>query len=187
MPITEDMLEADRQLRPESFKPSEDWKAKWSPKPGYITMAETARRLAEGGVAFEDGIATCQCIGETMHRQVEIRPDVWTDPTWVLNVEQNTLGKVGYSDHLDFQVQVFEEDVQAVLHPAPIGEPSRAPSDDLLDHPALPEGWGLRTVGAVAWQAVQSGVGPYGPMRTEVAMAVGDAWSYESLNDWLPL
>lgn len=180
--------------RPEKFEPFEKWKATWKPYDKYITLTEAYKRITEAGAQLTV-LGLCQVIGHTMHVEREIPPEAWSSAEWNVVPEENRVGKAAYAEHLQFQVQVFEADLQTALAPAePEPEPERvtppvadAPqtlSTGTVEHPGVPSGWVLQTVEGVAWQAV-SPESVYGPIRPEIGLAVGDAWSQHTQQCWI--
>lgn len=180
--------------RPETFEPFEKWKAAWKPEPEYVSLTEAAKRIVEAGKMLPDILPRCQCLGWTMHKVVELPTHIWASETWQFDVEQNSCGQPQYAEHLQFQVSIFEADLQAALEgrptpyevPPPAAGPPRPLEVEDADIPGLPEGWIMRTVEGAAWQAVRPESEPpvHAPMRAELSRAVADAWSYSVNQRW---
>lgn len=179
--------------RPEKFEPFEKWKAAWKPYPLYVTLTEAAKRIEEAGESLSI-LSECQVIGQTMHVERELPSDVWSSGDWVVDVAGNSVGKPVHAEHLHFQVQVFEADLEVALGVRAAPEPrERGPAEpgvlnvpgvEVVAHPGVPQGWVLQTVEGVAWQA-EGPDGTYGPLRPEIGLAVGDAWSKHTQRVWL--
>lgn len=182
---------------PEKFEPFEKWKSAWVPYPMYVSLTEAHKRVVEAGRTLAEVMPQCQVIGQTMHVEKEIPSAVWSSEGWDIVPEENRVGQPRYAEHLQFQVQVFEADLERALgHGTPGPTPPRAvlPSEpeprggalavESVEHPGLPSRWTLRTVEGVAWQAV-SPAGLYGPLQPEIGLAVGDAWSHAWKSVWV--
>lgn len=179
---------------PDSFEPFERWKAKWEPFADYLTLAQVQEEIGDRDLA--EILSQCQCVGHTMHKEVELPSSVWKDTHWQWDVAENRCGQPRFSDHLQFQVQVYALDVAAALRDEDEDEESEESSSEpteggvnvevVVGFQGLPDGWGMRTLEGLGWQAyVEDEVmRVYGPMRAQQALAVGDAWSFKASGDW---
>ncbi len=172
----------------EKFEPYEKWLKAWRPPKHYITLKQVKEMVGEEKLV--DALQSCQCLGYTMHKEVEIPYTAWwTDTQWQWDVEENRCGQPQYAEYLQFQVAVYEQDVKDFLNPpVVVRESTTIPSADLEIEmveelgEGLPDGWEIYTAGGLAWQAVTDNL--HGPMRLTAARATADAWSWNAQQAW---
>ena len=177
----------DEPVMPDIFV---KWQTEWKPHPKYLTLAQVQEKIGDRDLA--EVLSQCQCIGYTIHVEREIPAEAWTTEGWAWDVEKNRCGRTMYAEHLQFQVEVFERDVDAVIDgrdpraPEPDAPrvPERLEVEELDGFQGLPAGWAMRTAGGVVWQAYNADGDLYGPMRVDMALAVGDAWSFQAASKW---